>query len=294
MTCPHCGETDTEGQRLCPRCSRPLLQPLAHRRYVLTDSDGEQFPLRGGVSRIGRDPASNEIVLADPSVSARHAAIEASPGSLILRDLGSTNGTWVNGRLLRQAGLVQHGDTITIGERELTVTRQSALQPQPPRGIPTPLYQSRQHVTESTSADHLSTAIAVIALTLLATILHTVAVADGVERDVLPAHLAITLTGLVVVPLVAIVLIAASRRAGYLVAAAASLIGLAFIAVTSPVFAGGNVRDEITGEYGSTGFWFVAGASSITMVVEILVLTVAIAGWRVLKPDERETQAATI
>lgn len=294
MSCPHCGEPDVQGQRLCPRCGRPLLLPLAHRRYALIDDTGQPLPLRGGVSRIGRDPSSNEIVLTDPSVSARHAAIEISPGSLVLRDLGSTNGTWVNDSLLSQAVLIREGDVIRLGDHELTLARQGTPQPRPPRGIPIPPQQSRQQVVESTSADHLSAALAVIALTLLATILHASGIADSFQREVLPAHLAVILAGLAGIPLVAIALIAAGRRAGFLVAAAASVIGLAFIALSSPVFAGGGVRVELTREYGSNGFWFIAGASIFAMIVEILVLTVAIAGWRVLQPETQTTQSAPI
>lgn len=56
---------------------------------------GRCMALDRGVITIGRDP-SCDLVLADPDVSRRHAAIEVS-GSVTLRDLGSTNRTYLDG-----------------------------------------------------------------------------------------------------------------------------------------------------------------------------------------------------
>src|SRR5690606_30451280 len=94
---------------------------------------------------------------------------------------------------------------------------------------------------------------------------------------------------LVGLPLLAIGLLAAGRRSGYLVAAIASVTGLAFIMVAGPILAGASVRNELRAEYGSTGYWFIALASLLSLVVEILVLTVALAGWRALRPSTPAT-----
>ena len=59
---------------------------------------GTPFPL-AGVMSIGRDP-QNSIIFADPSVSAEHARIEWARDGWRLSDLGSTNGTTLNGRRL--------------------------------------------------------------------------------------------------------------------------------------------------------------------------------------------------
>ena len=68
----------------------------------------------GSVS--GGNP-SGEIVLADPAVSNAHLVIERRGGSFTLRDLGSTNGSYVNG--LRHETLVLCGDdTIRVGNSE--------------------------------------------------------------------------------------------------------------------------------------------------------------------------------
>jgi ABC-type multidrug transport system ATPase subunit len=62
---------------------------------------------------IGRDPAS-AIPIAEPMVSWHHAVLEATPSGYRLRDLGSSNGTFVNGMRVRSA-VLQPGDVIQIG-----------------------------------------------------------------------------------------------------------------------------------------------------------------------------------
>lgn len=70
------------------------------------------FRLRGGVTVIGRQ--EGDLVVDDPSVSARHCQIEERDDRFIVRDLGSSNGTFVNERLVRSARL-QSGDRIQVG-----------------------------------------------------------------------------------------------------------------------------------------------------------------------------------
>jgi len=75
---------------------------------------GREFPLEGTVT-IGRR-ADQRIVLSDPSVSRAHARIEVGDGGVAIVDLGSTNGTAINGHRLRsgRAGL-RAGDRIRLG-----------------------------------------------------------------------------------------------------------------------------------------------------------------------------------
>ena len=69
------------------------------------------------IGSVASDGTGGEIVLADPAVSQEHVRIERSAGSFTLRDLGSTNGTFVNG--LKHKELVLCGDdTILIGNSE--------------------------------------------------------------------------------------------------------------------------------------------------------------------------------
>jgi hypothetical protein len=66
---------------------------------------------------IGRS-SSCEVVLGDDTVSRRHAQLRFEDGRWLLRDLGSSNGTYVNGRLVTEAE-VRHGDVIHLGGARL-------------------------------------------------------------------------------------------------------------------------------------------------------------------------------
>lgn len=285
MNCPHCGAELQPGARHCPECGRPLLTALSARRYLLIDGNGREFPLSEGVTRVGRDPASNEIVLPDTSISSRHAAIEVTPSAVVLRDLGSTNGSYLNGEAIHRPVQLGEGNRVRFGERELVFERQTPQPAAVPHGIPIPVRQTRPAVAAAASREGLTTAIATIALTLLATLLHTVGLADGFQRDNLTIGLPLTLAGLVALPLLAIVAIAAGQRWGYLIAVLAGLVGIAFVTIAGPIFTGSDVRSELTAEYGATGYWFLALTAIFALVVEILVLTVAFAGWRVTQAE---------
>lgn len=76
---------------------------------------GREFALAGPAMTIGRR-ADQDIVLIDASVSRSHARIELGPASVAIIDLGSTNGTVVNGLCLRGArAALRGGDRIEIG-----------------------------------------------------------------------------------------------------------------------------------------------------------------------------------
>ena len=64
---------------------------------------------------IGRDPAC-DILFQDPSVSRRHARIFLADGTVYLEDLGSQNGTTVNGNSIHMPCALRSGDVLTIGD----------------------------------------------------------------------------------------------------------------------------------------------------------------------------------
>jgi adenylate cyclase len=72
-----------------------------------------EFPLSDAKTTLGRHPA-NAVRLTDREVSKEHAAIERMGGAFVLRDLNSSNGTFVNGRRVRELRL-KEGDEITLG-----------------------------------------------------------------------------------------------------------------------------------------------------------------------------------
>jgi hypothetical protein len=87
-------------RELLPSRRRPALLPPA-------------ASLTGGRLLLGRSPSCG-LVFADDTVSRRHAELRLHEGRWILRDLGSSNGTWVNGRQVMEAE-VAPGDEIHLG-----------------------------------------------------------------------------------------------------------------------------------------------------------------------------------
>lgn len=75
--------------------------------------DGTRVPLGEYVVTIGRHPDST-VVMADPNVSRRHAEIRPSGDGYVVVDLGSTNGTTVEGTRVRER-LLSDGDDIRFG-----------------------------------------------------------------------------------------------------------------------------------------------------------------------------------
>ncbi len=89
---------------------------------VLVGDDGRMAPVGPGEFSIGREEAC-DLWLDLPSVSRRHAAIENFGRGVTLRDLGSTNGTILNGRTLRKSSeLLRNGDRIEVGGHRFVVS----------------------------------------------------------------------------------------------------------------------------------------------------------------------------
>jgi pSer/pThr/pTyr-binding forkhead associated (FHA) protein len=73
----------------------------------------------GGVSTVGRDHDCAVNLDGDEFASARHARIDPRPDGVWVEDLGSTNGTFVNGARIASQRLLQPGDVLRVGETEL-------------------------------------------------------------------------------------------------------------------------------------------------------------------------------
>lgn len=84
---------------------------------------------------LGRS-AGNTIVLAAPEVSRRHAAIYTRGDQHILEDLGSTNGTFVNGRRLSERVILADSDKIQFGDSILMQYRGSTAPTQLVAAVP--------------------------------------------------------------------------------------------------------------------------------------------------------------
>ena len=79
--------------------------------------DGRHFPLGDGPVTLGRLPDC-DVVLNDPNVSRRHAEFRRTTDGVVVTDLGSTNGTRVNGVPVREQQLAS-GDEVTVGSTTL-------------------------------------------------------------------------------------------------------------------------------------------------------------------------------
>lgn len=129
---------------------------------------GQTFMLDRDWLTVGRDP-SNEIVISDPQVSRQHARITRQGKLVVIEDLGSTNGTFVNGMRLTGPHVMANGDVIGLGdavtltyyevgiaagETTETVVGRAAAMPMPP-----PAYAPHAMVQPPVPPAHAASAI---------------------------------------------------------------------------------------------------------------------------------------
>ena len=156
MNCPNCGQAVLTGTRYCSNCGteitgeedRPLVpdtgtildkEPVPYLLVTAGPGRGQTYELRGEV-RLGRSRA-NAISLTDGKVSRNHARLDPVRSTYILTDLGSANGTFVNGVRITQPVRLRDGDLLQIGDTQLVFhTRPSSQFPQTdhPAGFPLP------------------------------------------------------------------------------------------------------------------------------------------------------------
>ena len=89
---------------------------------------GKRWSIPAAGLTIGRDPSQAELALPDPAVSGLHCALELASGgaALCVVDLGSRNGTFVNGEKVERRVLVE-GDRIFVGETVLAFTHHDEI-----------------------------------------------------------------------------------------------------------------------------------------------------------------------
>jgi predicted component of type VI protein secretion system len=86
-------------------------------RLVMTQGPqpGQTFVLDQDLLTLGRDP-NNIIVINDPQISRHHARITRQDDWMVLEDIGSTNGTFVNGMRLVNSHALANGDVVGLGD----------------------------------------------------------------------------------------------------------------------------------------------------------------------------------
>jgi hypothetical protein len=101
--------------------------PFARLRVIRPDRSEREVEIGRGQLAIGR-ARDNGLVLDDGRISRHHARLQPRHGTLVFTDLGSTNGSWVNGARVAEVVLGE-GDRIELGQTVLVVESVSAVSP---------------------------------------------------------------------------------------------------------------------------------------------------------------------
>lgn len=105
---------------------------MAYQSYQLVmktgPAPGKTFAIEKSELFFGRDVA-NEVFINDAEVSRRHARLTVQASGYILEDLGSTNGTFVNGQRLTGPRVLRLGDMIMLGENVSLVFEMASYDP---------------------------------------------------------------------------------------------------------------------------------------------------------------------
>jgi pSer/pThr/pTyr-binding forkhead associated (FHA) protein len=93
-------------------------------KFISGKYQGGEFPLKSGKQVVIGRSSELDMVLVEDMVSRKHAKIMVGEGKITIEDLGSTNGTFVNGEKIKQARL-KEGDRILIGTSILKLVNQA-------------------------------------------------------------------------------------------------------------------------------------------------------------------------
>ena len=108
---PHAFDTTIE--------TPPATPQKASLKILLPTGDVFDRELTNAETQIGKGPR-NDIVIADPAVSTAHAMVRLEGSVYTINDIGSRNGTFVNGERVAESRPLNHGDVIGIGLSKLT------------------------------------------------------------------------------------------------------------------------------------------------------------------------------
>ena len=110
---------------------------MAHLRIVQGVEPGKRFPLEAPRSRIGRS-SDCEVSLDVAAVSRQHAAVVRKGEDFVVEDLGSRNGTFVNGQQILGPTTLTHGDRIVVCDQEFAFESPETAGPSLLGGRPAP------------------------------------------------------------------------------------------------------------------------------------------------------------
>ena len=102
------------------RVAEPLEERArARQQTALLITDGKRLVVGPGGATIGRSRQC-DVMLDDPNISRTHAEVRPRGGSWVVTDLGSTNGSRLNGRRLDTSEVLKPGDELELGTSRLT------------------------------------------------------------------------------------------------------------------------------------------------------------------------------
>lgn len=111
-----------------------MVDPAAHEPRFTVVSGGSMhrfvFVVPPGRSAVGR---TGDIALPSDAISRRHACLDRAGDEVLVSDLGSTNGTWLNGQRLHGPRVLRDGDVLSLGGLELRYSAPSHSSPYYPR-----------------------------------------------------------------------------------------------------------------------------------------------------------------
>lgn len=110
---------EESGLKTEPVLVRHTSEQKAMLRVLLPTGDVFDREITQTETQMGKGPR-NDIVIADPAVSAAHALIRIENGEYVVNDLGSRNGTYINSERLTAPRALKHGDVIGMGLSKLT------------------------------------------------------------------------------------------------------------------------------------------------------------------------------
>ncbi|MGH9753780.1 MAG: MFS transporter [Blastocatellia bacterium] len=128
---------DQHGSRLVDRDPTPPPPSLRRAKLLITASDGSEreFELPASAITIGK-AEENQLRITDGAISRRHGIIEPKGGDLVIKDLGSLNGIFVNDRRVGEQGhILRDGDLIEIGRTKMAFRSASGDPKQPASGV---------------------------------------------------------------------------------------------------------------------------------------------------------------
>lgn len=156
VRCEGCGNLLEPGDQFCGVCGRDVVstgskeisQLEARLRIIQGSQKGKEFQLQENGITLGRGQEA-DLFFGDPEASREHARVDWKGRRFTLMDLGSSNGTYLNGVKIAGSEELSSGDLITVGET--VIEFQSTLQQEAGREVVPDRGKEEEKVGKTTS-----------------------------------------------------------------------------------------------------------------------------------------------